>query len=260
MSENGTIDVEARDKVLLIGINREQKRNSLTPDMLFALADALDRLEDTADLNVGLIYGVGPNFSAGLDLARSIGMMTGREGRRPITGIDPLQLNRRCTKPLVAAVRGYVFTAALEIVLSCDIVVAANNAEFGQLEPTRGIIPQGGATVRWVQRTGWGNAMYHLLRSDKFNTDEAYRIGLAQEVVEPDEVFDRALELAKEIAENAPIAIRETKKSALRYLAEGEAATFSGLNWTQERLSTTKDAMEGLQSFLEKRPPKFTGT
>ena len=244
---------------LLIGINNPEKRNSLTPDMLYAIADALDQLENTPDLRVGIIHGLGNHFCAGLDLAKCIGIMTGREGRNPISGIDPFQLEQQTSKPLVAAVHGSVYTAGLELALSCDIVLAATSAEFGQLEPSRGIMAQGGATVRFLQRAGTGNGLYHLLTADRFNAEEAYRIGLVQELVEPEELLERARALADDISNLAPLAVQETKKSALRLVKESQAAAFAGLNWAQERLSTTEDAMEGFTSFIEKRPARYQG-
>src|SRR3954451_22641909 len=118
----------------------------------------------------------------------------------PTDAVDPFGLERRLTKPLVTAVQGITFTIGIEIALAGDIVVAASDTRFCQLEPKRGLAPLGGATIRYVQRAGWGNAMYHLLRADEFGADEARRIGLVQEVVAPGEQVARALELGRQIA------------------------------------------------------------
>ena len=113
------------------------------------------------------------------------------------------------TKPLVTAVQGITFTIGIEIALAGDIIVAASDTRFCQLEPKRGLAPLGGATIRYVQRAGWGNAMYHLLRADEFTADEALRIGLVQEVVEPGRQRDRAIELARRA-----VAVRAARAAA----------------------------------------------
>src|SRR6185312_10983077 len=128
-----------------------------------------------------------------------------RQREQPSEPVDPFGLGRRLGKPLVTAVQGITFTIGIEIALAGDIVVAASDARFCQLEPKRGLAPLGGATVRYVQRAGWGNAMYHLLRADEFDAAEAYRIGLVQEVVEPGAQVDRAIELAREMLQCAPL-------------------------------------------------------
>lgn len=115
-----------------------------------------------------------------------------------------------------------MFTVGIELILACDIIVAADNCKFGQLETSRGIMLSGSGTVRWIQQVGWGNAMWHLLTAEKFDAAEALRIGLVQEVVQAGQEIERAAALTKLIAANAPLAVRATKASALRYLAKGK--------------------------------------
>ncbi len=138
-------------------------------------------------------------------------------------------------------------------------MVAADNCKFCQLEPTRGIMATGGATSRFVQRGGWGNAMYHLLTCDKFDVQEAYRIGFVQEIVETAKQLDRAIELAQQIARRAPLAIRATKASAMTAIMHGEEAAIADFAAIQQRLANTDDAAEGVAGFVERRQPKFTG-
>ena len=133
-------------------------------------------------------------------------------------------------KPLVTAVQGITFTIGIEIALAGDIVVAASDARFCQLEPKRGLAPLGGATIRYVQRAGWGNAMYHLLRADEFSAAEAYRIGLVQEVVEPGEQIDRAIALARELLPRARrSALVHTIANARLALDEDEPAAIAAI-------------------------------
>ena len=147
----------------------------------------------------------------------------------------------------------------IELMLASDIVVAADDCRFSQLEPLRGIHATGWATIRFVQRCGWGNAMYHLLTSDVFDAEEALRVGLVQEVVSAGTQLDRAVEIAEVICEGAPLAVQATKASSMRYVTEGEAATIAAFGPDQARLAATEDAEEGGRSFVERRKGNFTG-
>lgn len=259
MSDEGSINLSVEGHVLRIEIARPEKRNSLTPAMMAGLATAFDRLQSDPALRVGLLYAAGDHFTSGLDLMKFVPLMTGTEPQPVYNGIDPLQLKARCNKPLVAAVSGYVFTVGIELILACDIVVAADDCVFGQLETARGIMVSGGGTVRWVQQVGWGNSMRYLLTAEKFGAAEALRIGLVQEVVPTGQAHARAGELAALIASNAPLAVAATKASALQCLAEGEKAAFAALPATQAKLASSADAMEGAAAMMQRRPPEFTG-
>ncbi|MGE0385844.1 MAG: crotonase/enoyl-CoA hydratase family protein [Gammaproteobacteria bacterium] len=256
---DGTITTEVRGRVLLMGLDRTAKLNGVTPKMVEELAAACGRLEADDELWVGVLFAHGAHFTAGLDLPKFADQMKSGEKRFERHGVDIFGLTRPLPKPIVCAVQGITFTAGLELMLACDIVVAASDCRFSQLEPRRGIHATGGATVRFVDRGGYGNAMYHLLTADEFDAREAYRIGLVQEVVEPGRQLGRAVEIAERIARMAPLAVRETKASALRYLREGEKAAFEALIPTQQRLASSVDGAEGVASFREKREPVFTG-
>lgn len=257
---NSSIFLERDGAVLLIGINRPDKRNSLTPEMMVDLAHALTQLNDDPELRVGVIYGEGDHFTSGLDLIQFVPYLSGQKSPLETPAIDALQLKARCTKPLVAAVRGITFTVGIELMLACDIAVAGDDTRFAQLETKRGIMVSGGGTVRWVQRCGSGNGLYHLLRGDEFGAAEALRIGLVQEVVSANEVKTRAIALAQEIAANAPLAVQATKASVLTYLDQGERAAFVTLEATQAKLSASNDTMEGVAAMMQKRSPIFAGT
>ena len=185
--------------------------------------------------------------------------MKGGQRYKRTERVDPMGLGRRCRKPLVAAVQGVTFTLGIELMLAGDIVVAADDCRFSQLEPLRGIHAAGGATIRFVDRGGWGNAMYHLLTSDEFDAAEAHRIGLVQEVVPAGTQLDRAIELARVICEGAPLAVQATKASSARYLRDGEDACIAALAGTQAELAATDDAEEGVAAFRERRKGNFAG-
>ncbi len=238
MSDNdGTISVEVRDHILIMGIDRPAKYNGFTPEMMEHLIEAYTRLDTDDDLWVGVLFGHGEHFTAGLDLPRwTSGMSTGSRREDSAGHVDPTALGRACAKPIVSAVHGITFTIGIELMLGGDIVVAADDCRFSQLEPKRGIHATGGATIRFVERGGWGNAMYHLLTSDEFGSEEARRVGLVQEVVPAGTELDRALELASIICEGAPLAVQATKASSKRFVHEGFDAAVAAFGPTQTKL------------------------
>ena len=259
----GEITSAVRGPLMLIGFDRVEKRNGFTPKMHDELADALTRLDEDPGLRVGVMFGHGDHTTAGLDLPKwSDRFKSPNEntpGGRGTRRVDPVALGRYCRKPIVTAVQGITFTLGIELMLAGDIVVAADDCRFSQLEPGRGIMATGGATIRFVERGGWGNAMYHLLITDEFDAQEAHRCGLVQEIVPAGRQLERAIELASKIAEQAPLAIQATKESSRLYVTGGQDACIDALAPTQARLAHTADAKEGVASFVEKRAAVFQG-
>lgn len=262
MSESeGSISVEVRDRLLLMGLDRPAKYNGYTPSMARQLVDALTRLDEDPELWVGVLFGHGKHFTAGLDLPKWTDRM--KQGERGVGGgpgrIDPVGLGRACRKPIVTAVQGITYTLGIELALAGDIIIAAEDCRFSQLEPSRGIHATGGATFRFVERGGFGNAMYHLLTCDEFDATEAHRIGIVQEVVPVGTQLDRAIEIAERIAAQAPLAVQATKASARRWLDQGFERCVAALGPAQAVLTATEDADEGVRSFVERRPAAFKG-
>jgi enoyl-CoA hydratase len=244
------------EHLLVLTVDRVAKKNAFTPKMMGELGAALTRLDEDPDLFVGVLTFAGDHTTAGLEMP----LFFGADGPRTDTAaVDPFGLRSRCSKPVVTAVQGITFTVGIELALAGDIVVAASDCRFCQLEPKRGLAPLGGATVRYVQRAGWGNAMYHLLRADEFSADEALRIGLVQEVVAPGEQIARAIALARDMLQCAPPALVHTIANARLALEEGEPAAIAAIPAMAAAVQATEDFKEGIASFVERRPAQFRG-
>jgi enoyl-CoA hydratase len=256
------ITVEQLGAVLLIGLNRPAKRNAFDLEMLDQLALAYAELEDNDEIRCGVLWAEGEMFTAGLDLANVApkvvenGVLT-----YPEDAIDPLNLysERTRTKPLITAVQGKCLTVGIELLLASDIGVASENASFAQIEIKRGIFPFGGATLRFPERAGWGNAMRWLLTGDEFDAREAFRIGLIQEITENGRHVEKAVEIAERIARQAPLGVRATLESARMVQTDGYDKAREHLTPQILSLFASEDAKEGVQSFLERREGNFSG-
>jgi enoyl-CoA hydratase/carnithine racemase len=255
------VRVERRGHVLLMGLNRPEKRNAFNLAMIDQLAAAYGELEANDDLRCGVLFAHGDHFTGGLDLAE-VGPVV-REGGLDFSGPgrrDPWRKDGVWATPVVAAVQGWVMTLAIELLLAADIRIAASDSRFAQLEIRRGIYAFGGATIRLPRDAGWGNAMRWLLTGEEYDATEALRIGLVQEVVEPGKQVERAIELAEAIATtSAPLGVKTTLASAHRARVEGEAAAFERLDSDMAELFETEDGREGLLSFVERREARFAG-
>lgn len=261
MSPRVTVDRDGH--VLLIGVNRPEKRNAWDRRTIEEVGLAYDRLAEDPEARVGVLYGHGDHFSAGLDLA-DVWPSVQDEGPEALSGggsYDPFALWKPpVPKPVVLAVQGVSFTLSIELALACDIVVGADDVRFRQLEIGRGIIPFGGATVRATTQLGWGNAMRFLLTGEEFGAEEAHRIGLLQEVVAPGAQLERATEIARLIGEQAPLGVQGTLANArVAQRLENERAAADHLRELLPDILASEDAAEGLQSFVERRPARFTG-
>jgi enoyl-CoA hydratase/carnithine racemase len=258
--EHGRITQALHGHVLLIGIDRPRKLNGFSPEMLDGLAEACTRLQQDAEAWCGLLYAEGAHFTAGLQLDRVAPRMRSGDPVFPAGLMDPMDLRPpRRSKPMVCAVQGICFTIGIELMLAADIVVAADDCRFAQLEVKRGIFAAGGGTFRFVERAGWGNAQRWLLTGDEFDAAEAHRLGFVQEVVEPGRQFDRALAIAERICAAAPLAVRASLASSRLYAERGIAVAAEGLDAAQSGLAHTADAAEGVLAFVERRPPRWVG-
>lgn len=255
---SGSVTSEALDHILVITIRNPRKKNAFDPDMMLQLSDALTQLHEDPELWVGVLCAEGDNFTAGLDMPKFFGPAA-NPAPIPETNVDAFGLRNVCSKPLVTAVQGICYTIGIEMALAGDIIVAAEDTRFCQMEAKRGIAPLGGAHFRYVSRSGWGNAMYHLLLCDEFDAQEAWRVGLVQEVVATGTQFERAMALATVIKNNAPLGIQATKAAGRRYIEQGEQAAIDAIDEVRARVMQSADAAEGIRSFVEHRAANFSG-
>jgi enoyl-CoA hydratase/carnithine racemase len=255
------VTVERDGHVLLIGLNRPEKRNAADLQMLEELSLAYGELERDPDLRVGFVFAHGDHFTGGLDLA-DVGPRMGPDGLRmvPDGGLNPWQVTGEAlSKPVVIAVQGTCLTLGIELMLASDIVVAADSTVFGQIEVARGILPFGGATIRFPRAAGWGNAMRWILTGDTFPVAEAHRIGIVQEVVPHGEQYATGLGIARRIAAQAPLAVQAALANARLAVRDGDAAAEASLQPDLVRLVRSEDARIGMEAFVSRSPAEFLG-
>src|SRR5690606_2880044 len=252
----GRVTTRVHGRCLVMTIDRPAKYNGFTPTMLRELAAAYTRLEHETELWCGVLEAEGKHFTAGLELSAF-------DITDPLIDadqIDPLDLrDPRRSKPVVAAVHGICFTIGIELMLAADIVIAERGVRFGQLEVKRGLMAYGGATIRMVERAGWGNAMRWLLTGEEFDGETALRLGFVQELVDEGQGRARALALAEQIAEQAPLAVFESRRSAMLAVEHGPAAAVAEFPRQLQMLAASEDFKEGVQSFRERRAGRYRG-
>jgi len=254
------VTTERRGRVFLIGLNRPKKLNAFSVRMHNLLAEAYTTYEEDPDAWCAVLFAHGDNFTSGLDLAEVGPAVAGGADLFPPGNVDPLDLfDPLRKKPVIGAVQGYCYTVGVELLLACDIGIAARDTRFAQMEVKRGIMPFGGATSRLPRRAGWGNAMRWMLTGGVFDAEEALRLGLIQEIVEPGQQLARALALAEEIAAQAPLAVQATRAAAREAMEKDIAAEAESFVQRARGLMTTEDAMEGAMSFVERREARFKG-
>jgi enoyl-CoA hydratase len=255
------VTVDRDGHILLIGLNRADKRNAADLQLLQELSLAYGELERDPQLRCGVVFAHGEHFTGGLDLADVTPRLTGKGLEIvPDGGINPWQVEgQSITKPVVIAVQGICLTLGIELILASDIAIAAESSTFAQIEVARGILPFGGATIRLPRAVGWGNAMRWILTGDSFDAAEALRIGLVQEVVPTGTQFERALEIARRVAAQAPLAVQAALSNAKLAVREGDAAAEARLQPELLRLVATEDSQIGMRAFLSRTTAEFLG-
>ncbi|MCQ2550588.1 MAG: enoyl-CoA hydratase-related protein [Clostridia bacterium] len=256
MYENIKFEV-TEEGVGIVTINRPQAMNALNPDVLNELYDVFTGIAVDEEVKAVIVTGEGRAFVAGADIA-AMSKMDAIQGREMMTlGHKVMNFIEDLEKPVIAAVNGFALGGGCELSMACDIRIASSKALFGQPEVGLGIIPGFGGTQRLSRLVGKGMAKYLILSAENIKADEALRIGLVEKVVEPEELMDSAMALAKRILKNGPIAVGTAKKAInvgydldMKTASQLEIETFTAAFGSE-------DKTEGMAAFLEKRPAEF---
>lgn len=246
------VDTVRHGRTLVIRLDREAKRNAINPDVTAGLDAALNQLEDDPDLWCGVLTGGTTVFSAGADLGAGPGEPTERGG---IAGI----ITRARTKPLIAAVEGLALGGGLELVLCCDLVVAATTAEFGFPEVKRGLMPDFGGAFRISRVLPANVAREMLLTAETLDAERMERLGFVNRLTPTGEAVTEALRLAETINANAPLGVRASLDMVNHEINGDETETWQRSDAAHQQLLTSADVVEGVGAFFDRRPPTWTG-
>jgi enoyl-CoA hydratase len=251
------VDIEVHGNVLVMKINRPEARNAVNGDVAQGIEAGIDQLENDDALWVGVLTGTREFFCAGADLklinaGKPGEMMTSKGG---FGGI----VTRERTKPIIAAVEGPALAGGLEIVLSCDLLVASRESRFGIPEVKRSLVAAAGGVFR-LPRVLPKNVAFELgLTGDPISADRAFQLGLVNELADPGTALEAALALAGRISANAPIAVQKTRALMIELKDADDAVGLQRSNEAMMDLMGTEDFGEGLTAFIEKRPPAWKG-
>ena len=252
MGDEQAVLTERRGRVLLITLNRPEAMNSINGALSHGLVAAVDELDGDAGLTAGVLTGAGRGFSAGMDLKAF--------GRGEDVGPMMQFIRTGSQKPLICAVEGFALAGGLELALTCDLIVAAKGAKFGIPETSVGLFAAAGGLIRLPNRVGYGKAMEMAITADPITAEEAFAHGMIVRLTEPGEAVATAMELAKRVARNAPLAVAASKQLMRQSQGLSEPEFWEVQKTFFATVFGSNDSKEGPKAFAEKRPPEWTGT
>ena len=245
------------DNVCIVTINNPQSMNALNSEVLSELDKAFTNIEQDHDIDVVILTGEGRAFVAGADISQmstmnaSEGKDFGEQGSKLFRKIELLP------KPVIAAINGFALGGGCELALACDIRISSSKAKLGQPEVGLGITPGFSGTQRLPRIVGEGRAKELIYTAKAITADEAYRIGLVNKVVEPEQLIDSAISMAKTIAKNAPIAVKLSKEAINRGMQTDIDSGIAIENNLFALCFSTQDQKEGMSAFIEKRAAEW---
>ena len=246
------VETERSEHVLVVRMCREEKRNAINRDLAFAMDEAFNTLDDDPDLWVGVLTGTPMVFSAGSDLAARGNYSTERGGEYGL-------IRRMRRKPLIAAVEGPALGGGLELVLACDLVVAATTAMFGLPEVRRGLVPTSAGLFRAPNALPLNLARELILTGEPIDAARAHAAGLVNVLAQPGGAVEAALGLAERICRNGPVAVQACLAAVNGRLAEGDEGGWEATRTASAAIAGSDDMREGMQAFFERRLPVWTG-
>jgi enoyl-CoA hydratase/carnithine racemase len=251
------VETSVDGQVALCRLDRPEARNALSPELMGELAGAVESFDADPEVRCIVIAGGDEAFASGAD----IGALRERSFQEALVHPSALFWRRlaACRTPLVAAVSGWALGGGCELALLCDMIVASETAVFGQPEVTLGIIPGGGGTQRLARAVGKQRAMELVLTGRRFDAVEAAAMGIVNAVHPQGEWLERALALARTVAQRPPIAVRLAKQAILAAEEAGLSAGLESERRLYELSMATEDRIEGMQAFLDRRRPEFRG-
>ncbi len=259
MTEYKNLAVEKKDSTLIVTINRERALNALNKELIAEMQQLFSYHWTDDSITAVITTGAGNAFVAGADITELADLDVRSGTQTSANGLYLMKTIQNFPKPVIAAVNGFALGGGCELALACDIRLASEKAKFGQPEVNLGIIPGYGGTQRLSRLVGRGKAIQLICTGEMINAAEAYRIGLVEEIYPPDELMDKAMEMAKTIAAKGPLAVVMAKECINRGLDVNLTAGCDLEKANFGSICGTGDKNEGMEAFMEKRKPKFTG-
>jgi enoyl-CoA hydratase len=256
--EYSVLNVQVNDNIAVVSINRPEALNALNSRFFEEMDDVIASVSKNRDIKVMVITGSGKAFVAGADIAEMVnksaeeGTAFSKVGHNTFRNLEKMEI------PVIAAINGFALGGGLELAMGCDFRIASSKAKFGQPEVNLGLIPGYAATQRLSRLTGLGNALYLLMTAEMISAEEALRIGLIQKIVEPEQLMDEVMKIARNILAKGHNAVKKVKKVTRQGIlmdfekgCELESAEFGSL------FGKGSEGEEGMKAFLEKRKPTW---
>jgi enoyl-CoA hydratase/carnithine racemase len=260
MKQYETLRMERQGPALVLNLNRPERRNAVSLEMMAEIIDVITGAEEDAESRTIIVYGGLEYFSAGADLTEAVKVKSATDGTRYFKQWHALTAAlENSSKPVIAAIEGFCMTGGLELALAADLRVAGAGATFAITSARIGTVAGAGGTQRLPRVVGMANAMDMLFAAEPIDAQEALRIGLINRLTEKGGALSKACEMAELYATRAPLSLAFVKRAVHRGMQMDLASAIEFETFLVTTVYGTQDKQEGITAFLEKRRPKFTG-